>query len=253
MLLRTTITGSRTSAPRRGGFVIIAVLMVITVLSLAAYQYSALMDAEVMAAERIRKTAEAKALADSGIHAALAYTADKDTFAGTLNSNPYDNASTFQSVLVKEGQSARAQGRFSLVALDLSQPASSGLVPMRYGLTDEAGKLNVNALLALDTSGKVLHDALLKLPNMTDEIAWSIVDWIDPDDEPNPGGAENQFYTMRTPAYRCKTPRSTRSRSCSWSRESPCRCFSATTRIETASSTRARTMGWDSIRAGPHT
>ena len=72
MLLRTTSTGSGRSSPRRGGFVIVAVLMVVTVLSLAAYQYSALMDAEVLAAERIRKTAEAKSLADSGVHVAMA-------------------------------------------------------------------------------------------------------------------------------------------------------------------------------------
>jgi len=204
MLLRRTITGTRTSARRRGGFVIIAVLMVITVLSLAAYQYSALMDAEAMAAERIRKTAEAKVLADSGVHYYMAQAADKHAFAGTLNSNPYDNAS-LQSVLVKEGESARGQGRFSLVALDLSQAATSGSAQLRFGVTDEAGKLNINALMSLDSSGKVLHDALMKLPNMTDEIAWSIVDWVDPDDEPNPGGAENQYYTMRTPAYRCKS------------------------------------------------
>src|SRR5262245_40782963 len=205
MLLRPTIPGTRTSASRRGGFVIIAVLMVITVLSLAAYQYSALMDAEVMAAERIRKTTEAKVLADSGVHHFMAHAADKDAFAGALNSNPYDNPSSFQSVLVKEGESARGQGRFSLVAMDLSQATTAGSAPLRFGVTDEAGKLNINALMALDSSGKVLHDALMKLPNMTDEVAWSIVDWVDSDDEPNPGGAENQYYTMRTPAYQCKS------------------------------------------------
>src|SRR3989440_9268591 len=110
MLLRTTPTGTRTTAPRRRGFVIVAVLMVVTVLSLAAYQYSALMDAEVMAAERIRKTAEAKALADSGIHVALAYVADKDAFEGKLNKNPFDNPAAFQGVVVREGASARTQG-----------------------------------------------------------------------------------------------------------------------------------------------
>src|SRR5438045_3589888 len=119
MLLRTTPTGTRTTAPRRG-FVIVAVLMVITVLSLAAYQYSALMDAEVMAAERIRKTAEAKAAADSGVHAAMGYLADKDAFSGKLNNNPYDNPSAFQAVLVREGQSARSMARFSLIAPDYS-------------------------------------------------------------------------------------------------------------------------------------
>src|SRR5262245_2495794 len=110
MLLRTTTNGTRTSAGRRGGFVIVAVLMVVTVLSLAAYQYSALMDAETLAAERIRKTAECKALADSGIHHAMAHVADPEAFEGVLNSNPFDNPGSFQGVMVSEGQSARSQG-----------------------------------------------------------------------------------------------------------------------------------------------
>src|SRR5947209_15741796 len=105
MLLRTTPTGIRTTAPRRGGFVIVAVLMVVTVLSLAAYQYSALMDAEVMAAERIRKTAEARAAADSALSYAMALLADKDAFTGKLNSNPFDNPSVFQGIAVNDGKS----------------------------------------------------------------------------------------------------------------------------------------------------
>src|SRR5437764_9717688 len=100
MLLRTTPTGTKTSAPRRGGFVIVAVLMVVTVLSLAAYQYSALMDAEVMAAERIRKTAEARAAADFGLHYAMGMVADQSAFTGKLNSNPFSNPSAFKGVAV---------------------------------------------------------------------------------------------------------------------------------------------------------
>ena len=204
MLLRHPITGQHSSASRRGGFIIVAVLMVVTVLSLAAYQYSALMDAEVLAAERIRKSTEAKALADSGIYHAMAHVADPDAFEGVLNSNPFDNPGTFQSVQVNEGQSPRSQGRFSLVALDFGEDASAGSIPTRFGMMDEGGRLNINALFALDSSGMVLHDALMKLPNMTDEVAWSIVDWIDPNDEPSAGGAENEYYTARTPTYLCK-------------------------------------------------
>ena len=41
----------------------------------------------------------------------------------------------------------------------------------------------------------------MKLPNMTDEIAWSIVDWIDPDEEPNAGGAESEYYSTLPHPY----------------------------------------------------
>jgi type II secretory pathway component PulK len=201
MLLRHQ-SGHR-HAPRRG-FVIVAVLMVVVVLSLAAYQYADLMSAEAKAAERIRKTTESRAFAQSGIHAAMAYVADPDAFEGKLNRNPFDNPGAFQAFEVQASDAPTNKGRFSLVSYDLSDTAGLTSAPVRYGLSDEAAKINPNALLALDSSGRVLHDALMKLPDMTDEIAWSIVDWIDPDEEENSGGAESQYYASLSPAYQAK-------------------------------------------------
>jgi DNA uptake protein ComE-like DNA-binding protein len=42
------------------------------------------------------------------------------------------------------------------------------------------------------------------LPNMTPDVADAIVDWIDPDDDPRPNGAENSYYMGLSPPYRCK-------------------------------------------------
>ena len=204
MLLRTTITGLRTTNPRRGGFVIVAVLLVVAVLTLAAYQYSTLMDAEYLAADRMRKSGESRVLADSGVQYACALLADTDAFAGTLNSNPYDNPPVFQGVVVRESSNAKSQGRFSVTCPDYSNVSATGSAPMRFGMADESGKLNINAMMAADSTGQVLHDALMKLPNMTDDIAWSIVDWVDTNDEPSTGGAESQYYTSLTPPYQCK-------------------------------------------------
>lgn len=189
--------------PRRG-FVIVAVLLVIAVLTLAAYQYSTLMSAEYLAADRMRKATEAKVLADSGIHYACAMLADPDAFTGQINENPFDNAAKFQAVIVRESESARAQGRFSLVAPDYSNVSSSTTAQMKFGMMDESGKININAFYAADSTGQVLHDVLMKLPNMTDDIAWSIVDWLDTNDEPSVGGAESQYYTSLTPPFQCK-------------------------------------------------
>jgi DNA uptake protein ComE-like DNA-binding protein len=58
--------------------------------------------------------------------------------------------------------------------------------------------------MAIDSSGKLLHDALMKLPNMTEDVADSIVDWIDSDTDPRPSGAENDYYSGLSPGYRCK-------------------------------------------------
>ena len=43
---------------------------------------------------------------------------------------------------------------------------------LAFGITDEASKLNVNL---------ATRDMLIKLPNMTDELASSIIDWRDDD------------------------------------------------------------------------
>ena len=53
-----------------------------------------------------------------------------------------------------------------------------------YGLTDEAGKINLNS---------ASMEVLLKLPGMTAELASSIIDWRDGDDELSPGGAESEY------------------------------------------------------------
>jgi DNA uptake protein ComE-like DNA-binding protein len=79
-----------------------------------------------------------------------------------------------------------------------------GSQPYRLGVMDECGRINLNALMQLDSSGKVAHDMLMTLPNMTEDIANSILDWIDPDDDPRPNGAENDYYESLTPPYRCK-------------------------------------------------
>src|SRR5204863_189714 len=50
----------------------------------------------------------------------------------------------------------------------------------------------------------LIHDILMKLPNMTEEIADAIIDWIDADDNPRPNGAESATYSGMTPPYRCK-------------------------------------------------
>src|SRR5258706_5888137 len=64
----------------RPGYVLIAVLIVIVVLSLAAYQFVELMGAEYRVAVRTNDAAQARLAAVSGVHYAAAMLADRDTF-----------------------------------------------------------------------------------------------------------------------------------------------------------------------------
>ena len=64
-----------------------------------------------------------------------------------------------------------------------------------YGLTDESGKINLNA---------ASEEMLLRLPGMTAELAASIIDWRDEDSEISPGGAEDEYYLLLSQPYNCK-------------------------------------------------
>lgn len=191
-------------SPRRSGIVLVAVMAAVVLLALAAYQYSELMVAEYRAADSSIRAAQAKALAVSGIHYAAAALSDLTTVTNQLNNNLHDNPSAFRGVEVRADDRPRFAGRFSLVAPPLIDDAMNGNTTMRFGVVDESGKINLNALVALDPTGKVAHDVLIKLPNMTEEIADAIIDWIDADDEQRPNGAENIYYSVLAPGFRCK-------------------------------------------------
>jgi DNA uptake protein ComE-like DNA-binding protein len=64
-----------------------------------------------------------------------------------------------------------------------------------FGLVDEASKLNLNS---------ATRQMLLMLPGMTEELAASIVDWRDIDQDVTDNGAEAEVYMQRRPAYACK-------------------------------------------------
>ncbi len=191
------------SLPHRRGVVLLAVLIVVVMLSLAAYQYGDLMLSEHKATVNAHRSAQARSLADSGVHYAAALLASPDSIANVLNGNPWHNPDAFQDVEVQGDPASRNKGRFSIISP--VDPGDSDLPGgVRYGVLDEGGRMNLNSLLKLDPSGDLAHAMLMKLPNMTDEVANAIVDWIDSDTTPRTGGAESDYYGGLSPAYRCK-------------------------------------------------
>lgn len=64
-----------------------------------------------------------------------------------------------------------------------------------FGLTDEAGKINLNSASL---------EMLQRLPGMTAELAASIIDWRDEDSDVTPGGAESEYYLLQPEPYQCK-------------------------------------------------
>ncbi len=70
---------------------------------------------------------------------------------------------------------------------DGSQPNT-----LRYGATDEAGKINLNTADA---------DVLLALPNMTSGLVDCLMDYIDADSDTRPEGAEQDYYDQLASPY----------------------------------------------------
>jgi type II secretory pathway component PulK len=190
--------------PSRPGVVLLTVLLVLVILTLAAYQYGELMLAEYKAADSSMRSVQALALADSGIHYTAAALSSPDALANTLGGNPYDNPTSLHAVAISAAEQERRSGRFSIIApVDANEPGAGEQI-YRNGVMDEMGKLNVNALLKLDSSGKIAHDILILLPNMNEDLVNAILDWIDPDSEPRSGGGENEYYQTQKPSYNCK-------------------------------------------------
>lgn len=178
--------------------VLIAVLVVTVILSLAGYQYADLMMTEYEAADSFVKAAQARALADSGVAYAAALLGTPGVMDGLSAGNPFDNPDMFEGQTVLEADPTGLGGRFSLFAPG-TEPGT-----LRFGLTDEGGKINLNAVMRVNKKGDKLLSMLEKLPYMTPEVAGAIVDWLDQDEEPRSGGAESSDYATYDPPYRSR-------------------------------------------------
>ena len=190
----------KSTAKKRRGVVLVAVLVVVVLLSLAGYQYSEMTLAEYKAAENTHRAVQARAFADSGIHYAAALVSNPDNFAGILGGNQWNNPAAFQGVAIQGDNGIN--GYFSIIAPP--DPTSTTATDCTYGVMDEGAKINLNAMMKIDSTGQQLHDMLIKLPNMTDDIAYSIVAWMGGSAGAQNGGAGSDYYSSLNPPYRAK-------------------------------------------------
>ncbi|GMU81496.1 MAG: hypothetical protein AMXMBFR47_13670 [Planctomycetota bacterium] len=93
--------------------------------------------------------------------------------------------------------------RYSLVAAREGGPEGS----MRFGITPESGKLNLNT--ASDRQIRELVTPLLAEMGLQNapEIVDAILDWRDGDNTARELGAENEYYNTLTPPYNAKNTR----------------------------------------------
>ncbi len=93
-----------------------------------------------------------------------------------------------------------AAWRYSVVAQNLDGLPQT----MRFGVTPEAGKLNLNAASESEITA-LLTPLLLELQvENASELIAGLLDWLDEDQTPRPGGGENEYYNNLEPGYNAK-------------------------------------------------
>src|SRR5438093_2847742 len=117
---------------------------------------------------------QAGSAAMSGVYEAMRIAAA----ARPGESDWYDNPGVFRDKLVVDDGIDR--WFFSVYSENTSEQEV-----VRYGLTDEASKLNIH------TANEA---RLTRLKRMTPYLAQGLLDFIDPDNTPHPQGAEQEYY-----------------------------------------------------------
>lgn len=206
---QTQMTSCRESVSRlRAGSTLLVVLVIVVMLSLGAYTFSELMIVEMEAANIYGRTLQSRELALSGIEQATVYVGDRSDNDGW---NSYHNPDQFQNINLVPGEAARTTGYFSIVAPVVTDPQSKSI---RFGLINESGKLNLNILATEEVEESVEEDTesitdsavdrLMYIPNMNEDIAAAILDWIDEDDDTRSLGAESDYYETLESPYTAK-------------------------------------------------
>ena len=192
------VAGSPGAAQR--GMALIVVLVVVSLLSLAALTFSQLMVAEREATLLSGRRLQARALADSGVDY-MRWFMMQDEITLLESGGYYNNELEFSGMLVMDDADPHARGRFAIVSPNVENGYFSGI---RYGLEDESTKLNLNALAKLEEEEQIGGDILMLLPGMTEDIADAILDWIDADGDTREFGAELDYYSALVPPYEPK-------------------------------------------------
>ncbi|HLQ46738.1 MAG TPA: hypothetical protein VK137_18485, partial [Planctomycetaceae bacterium] len=197
----------------RRGTVMWLVLVAVMLLSFAAYSFAEVMLAERTAAWAMARNLELRCLAESGVEATAALL-DEQARREVEPPGWFHDEKLFARVPLET--STQGRGWYSIVSSAAMLRDNTGWgnsvstsvhSAIRYGLSDESAKLNLNTLPLGKQQRKLARTRLLALPGMTRQTADAILDWMDSDDDPSEFGAETAYYAAQQPAYRPKQSR----------------------------------------------
>jgi type II secretory pathway component PulK len=209
------------------GLILPVVLVILVLLALLSASFSFQVQADYSAGRGMAERLQSRLAAEAGVHAVMVrLRTDFDNLdAWYRNPQAFDQALVWApdaavdelgtSTLVREDDSGDAPEmsayalRFSIVSdepLDIEDRLEDGRI--RFGITDEASKLNINTarpeqLLAL------FQPVVVNLGfevTYAQDLVDALIDWRDPDDDPTneERPAESNYYRSLRPPYRAK-------------------------------------------------
>lgn len=206
----------------RRALILVVVLFMIALLSVLAASYAFLVSAHMSEVQMSHYRFQARMAAESGVQRAivmLRQNPEDPDFSTDMNLW-FNNEKIFQGGVVmgadrtEEGEDRTRKEenavydpekeriwRYNLVAPNYQDPDT-----VRYGLTDECARLDLN--VATETQLRLLFEHVI--PNDQDYqvdinvLVDSLLDWREPGDTPRPNGAKDAYYQTLEPPYNCK-------------------------------------------------
>jgi type II secretory pathway component PulK len=163
--------------PERGGTVLIVTIWIVLVLAGLVLVFARSMRVEAIASANFVSALQADSVAKAGAQYVLSQINTEAETQTTEGGLPYEALEV-------------GDGFFWVLRPNLEDDRE-----FYFGIADESAKINLNSATL---------QMLLKLPNMTAELAAAIVDWRDEDSEVSAGGAENEYYLLLSDPYNCK-------------------------------------------------
>jgi type II secretory pathway component PulK len=177
----------------RHGVVLIVVLVLVLLMSVAAYGFLLSMQTENIAARSSGDRLTSQQAAFSGIELLSAMLERSRAIRremGGIGKNP----EVFGGELLDDSLAMTDEDGPGFM---MTVPSSTAFhqSPTRFGAVDESAKLHLSKLVVWDQqqpdSGR---QALMRLPGMTPDTADAILDWVDTDSQPRFEGAESDAY-----------------------------------------------------------
>jgi DNA uptake protein ComE-like DNA-binding protein len=178
---------SRTS---RGAVMMVTLWIVLGIAALALV-FARTVTVELFASANQVAALQADAVAKGALQYVLAQ------LDGSNGAPPDPSTVPFEAISIGSGISS-SNGTVSAIPTGyfwILRPPGDSETGYCFGLVDEASKLNINSATV---------DMLMNLPNMTSDVAASIVNWRSPPGTVAAGGAESDYYLSLPDPYSCK-------------------------------------------------